>query len=153
MSKAPAPISPTSSLGVNSSSTPACGLPLLDDPARRLDHRHDRRLVVGAENRPARVPHDPVLAEDRLERALRRHRVEVRAEEDRRAAFGAAGEPAEQVPIVEPIAAPPRLRRRRGRRPQLSGDTVCDVALLPRRARQRAQLGEEVEDGAHRSRS
>ena len=71
---------------------------LLDDPARRLDHRHDRRLVVRAEDRPAGVPDDAVLADDGLERALRRHGVEVRAEEDRRPALDAARQAAEQVP-------------------------------------------------------
>ena len=54
--------------------------PLLDHPPGGLDHRHDRRLVVRAEDRAAAVPDDAVL-DDRLDGAGRRHRVHVRAEE------------------------------------------------------------------------
>ena len=69
-----------------------------DDPSRCLDHRHDGRLVVRSKDRPARVPDDAVVADHGLERPLRRHRVEVSAEEDRRTAVEAAREATEQVP-------------------------------------------------------
>ena len=118
--------------------------PLLDDPSRRLDHRRDRRLVVRAEDRPAGVPDDAVLADDRLERPRGRHGVEVRAEEDRRPALDAARQPAQQVPDR-------RARRRAGvvlvdlepERTQLSDHAVGDRALLSRRALDRSQLEEE----------
>ena len=58
---------------------------LLDDPPRSLEHHHDGRLVVRAEDRPRGVPDDPVLADHRLDRRFGRNRVRVRAEEDRRA--------------------------------------------------------------------
>ena len=117
---------------------------LLDDPPRGLDHRHDGRLVVRAEDRPAGVADDAVLADDGLERPLRRHRVEVSAEEDRRPAGDAARQAAEQVPD-----------RRADRRPASSSstsspsarsssiDAVGDRALLARRARDRGELEEE----------
>ena len=70
-----------------------------DDPPRRLDHRDDGRLVVSAENGACGVSDDPVR-DDGLERALRRHGVEVRAEEDRRSAVRPAGQPAEKVARV-----------------------------------------------------
>jgi len=47
-----------------------------------FEHRDDRRLVVGAEDRAAGVPDDTVV-DNRLHRPGRRHRVEVRAEEER----------------------------------------------------------------------
>jgi hypothetical protein len=53
--------------------------PSCDDAPDGLDHRRDRSLVVGAEDRPRRVPDDAVL-DDRLDRPLRRHSVEMRAE-------------------------------------------------------------------------
>jgi hypothetical protein len=119
---------------------------LLDDPARGLDHGDDRRLVVGAEDRPACVPDDAVLADDGLERALRRHRVEVRAEEDRRPASVATGQATEQV-------ADRRIDLRAGvvlpdlepERPQLGDHAVGDRTFLAGRARDRGELEEEVE--------
>ena len=89
-SKAPAPRRPTSSFWVKTQLEARVRPVLLDDPPRRFEHRRDRGLVVGAEDRPARVPDDAVL-DDGLERPLRRHGVEVRAEEERRAAVGATG--------------------------------------------------------------
>ena len=105
--------------------------PLRDDPPRRLEHRRDGRLVVGAEDRPAGIADDAVL-DDGLERPLRRHGVEVRAEEERRAAVGATGQPAEQIAGV-------RADRRAGvvlvdLEPELTevgGDAVGDGALVP----------------------
>ena len=63
---------------------------------RRLEHRRDGRLVVGAEDRPGRVPDDAVL-DHRLDRRGRRHGVEVRAEEER-LAVGGRLEPRVEVP-------------------------------------------------------
>jgi len=64
---------------------PAMGTVLGHHPTRCLEHRGDGRLVVRAENRAARVPNDAVL-DDGLKRPLRRHSVEMGAEEERRAA-------------------------------------------------------------------
>ena len=120
---------------------------LLDDPARGLDHRDDGRLVVGAEDRPAGVPDDAVLADDGLERALRRHRVEVRAEEDRRAAPVAAGQAAEQVPDRRvDLRARVVLLDVEAERPQLGDHAVGDRTLLAGRARDRGELEKEVEN-------
>ena len=74
---------------------PAVRPVLSDDPPRCLEHRRHRRLVVGAEDRPPAVP-DEAVVDDRLERAFRRHGVEVRTEEDR-SPFGGGLDPAEQV--------------------------------------------------------
>ena len=57
----------------------------LHQPRGALEHRRDGCLVVGTEDRPGGVPDDLVLADDGLDRRLRRHRVEMGAEEDRRA--------------------------------------------------------------------
>ncbi len=106
--------------------------PLLHDPPRRLDHHGQRRLVVGAEDRPARVADDAVLAHDRLELAVEGDGVEVRAQEDRHAPVGAPGQPAEDV-------ARGRADRRAGavlvplepHRVELARDPVRDGPLLP----------------------
>ncbi len=68
----------------------AVGPPLLDDAADGFQHDRDGGLVVGAEDRRPGVSHDAVL-DDGLDRLGRRHGVEVRAEEDRRAAVGRRG--------------------------------------------------------------
>ena len=57
---------------------------LVEHATHPFEHRDDGRLVVGAEDRPAGVADDPVLSDDRVDRGLGRHRVRVRAEEDRR---------------------------------------------------------------------
>ena len=59
---------------------------LLEHAPHRLEHDHDRGLVVRAEDRSGGVAHDAVLADDRVDPRLGRHRVGVRAEEDRRPA-------------------------------------------------------------------
>ena len=109
--------------------------PVLDEhAARRLEHRHDRGLVVAAEDRPARVPHDPVL-DDRLDRVGGRDGVEVRAEEERLARRGrlerdveVAHRRADSGPgavLVGPQAA---VR-------EVADHAIGDRALLARRAR------------------
>jgi len=55
-----------------------------DDRPHRLEQHGDRRLVVGSEDRAGRVAHAAVL-DDRLDPAVGRCRVEVRAEDERRA--------------------------------------------------------------------
>ena len=110
-----------------------------------LEHRRDRRLVVGAEDRPAGVPHDAVL-DHRLDRALGRHGVEVRAEEDRRPRrrrLEAAEDVAHRRADLRPGVV---LVDGRAEIAQVAGDDVGDRALLARRARDRRELGEEVED-------
>ena len=120
---------------------------LLEDTACGLEHRDDCGLVVGTEDRPPGVAHEPVLVDHRVERAVERHGVEVRAEEERDAALDRPRQPADDVP---------------GRRPEpfgrvvllpgepesveLGGHAVGDGTLFARRARDGAQLEEEVDD-------
>ena len=85
-SNAPAPSRPVSSFGVKSELDAGVRPALGQDPPHRLEHHRDRRLVVGAEDRPPRVADHALVVDDRLDRAVGRHGVEVRAEEDRRAA-------------------------------------------------------------------
>jgi hypothetical protein len=71
-----------------------------EDAPRSFEHRRNGRLVVGAEDGAAGVAHDAVL-DHGLERPLRRNRVEVRAQEDRRpVAVAGRLEPAIQVAHV-----------------------------------------------------
>ena len=117
-----APSSPTSSFGVKSSSTPACGTVLGDDPPRRLEHHGDRRLVVGAEDRARRRcgrcrPRRPPARS-----ARRRHGVEMGAEEDRRSlaarvrAGGRGCSPSSSRRRLRRRPRPRRARCRRARR-------------------------------------
>src|SRR5712691_12525335 len=64
---------------------------------RAFEHGRDGRLVVGAEDRPAGVPHDAVL-DHRLDRSFRRDGVEMRAEEDWSSSAVAWLETAVEVP-------------------------------------------------------
>ena len=120
---------------------------LLEDPASRLEHRDDRGLVVGAEDRVGGVSHDAVLPHDRFDSGLRGHRVRVRAQEDRgtsvavrrrdaavhvaRVAFQAGG----SVVLVPLEPEPCQVRRH----------AIRDRALAAGRARQRAELEEQVD--------
>ena len=123
----------------------------LDHAAGGLDHGHDRRLVVGAEDRAAGVPDDPVL-DHRLDRPGRRHRVHVRAEEERRP-LGRRLQPRVQVPGIRADLRPGVvLVDLESERAQLRGDAVGDGALLPGWRRQRGEVEEEVER-AHCARS
>ena len=111
--------------------------PVGDDSPGRLDHRDDGGLVVGAEDRATCVPDDAVL-DDRLERALRRNRVEVRAEEEGHAAVDASGQAAEQVARIRPDpGAGVVLLDLEPDRPKLGGDPICDGPLVAWRARDR----------------
>ena len=85
--------------------------PSVEDPTGRLEHDDDRGLVVRAEDRPGRVAHDPVLADDRLDRPLGRDRVRVRAEEDRRAARRSSRAGGSRCCRRRRRAAPPRRPR------------------------------------------
>ena len=143
-----APRRPTSSFGVKRSSRPACGTPLLDHPPGGLDHRDDRGLVVGAEDRAAGVPDDAVL-DDRLDRAGRRHGVHVRAEEERRPLGGRLEPGVEVAGVRADLRAGAVLVDLEPEAAQLRGDAVGDRALLARRRRQRGEVEEEVEH-AHR---
>jgi len=128
-------------LGVNRNSTPAC----------------DRRLVVRAQDRSGGVPHDPVL-DHRLDRGLGRHGVEMCTEEERRPSSAGrlqtrievsrvGPDPRTGVVLVHVDAEPSQVRR----------NAIGDNALLTRRARQRGELREELENvglvGRHRRRS
>ena len=116
---------------------------------RRLEHDGDGGLVVGAENRAGAVANDAVL-DHRLDRSGRRHRVQVRTEEER-LALGARLDPGVEIPDL-------RARLRAGvvlvdleaAVAEIRGDHVCDGALLAGRARERGELQEEREDvGGH----
>jgi hypothetical protein len=121
--------------------------PFGDDPSRALEHRRDGRLVVAAQDRAGGVPDDPVL-DDRLDRRLRRHRVEVSAEEDGCPALHAARQSAEDVPGVRPDHGPRRvLVPGEAELAQVGADAIGDAPFPPRRARHRSKLEEQVEDG------
>ncbi len=121
---------------------------LVQDPLRRDEHRRHRGLVVAAEDRVAGVAHDAVL-DDGLDRVGRRHGVEVRAEEDRGAWRGRL-KPRDDVPGVP---ADPRagvvLGEVEAQVAQLAGDSLGHRALVTRRARDRAEFEEEIEDRGH----
>ena len=72
------------------------GLALTHDPAHGAHDRRDRGLVVGAEDRLVAVREQAVLAHH-LHRAVERHGVHVRAEEDRRSALRAPRSARQQV--------------------------------------------------------
>src|SRR5438477_249300 len=72
-------------LGREQQLEPCVRVAFRDDAPRRLEHDRDRRLVVPAENGAGGVADDAVL-DHGLDRAGGRDGVEVRAEEDRRAA-------------------------------------------------------------------
>ena len=144
MSKAPAPIRPTSSFGVNRSSTPACGRPSSTIRRAASIIATTADLLSAPEDRAAAVADDAVLADDGLERPLRGHGVEMRAEEDRRPAWDAARQAAEQVPDRRADRRPAVvLDDVEPERAQLLDDAVGDRALLARRARDRGELEEE----------
>jgi hypothetical protein len=119
--------------------------PLLPQASRGLEHHRDRGFVVGAEDRPGAVPDDAVL-DDRLDRRLGRNGVGVRAEEDRQAACRrrqTAGEvPRRSVELRRGLVFVPLQADLR----QVRADAVGNRPLLSRRARNRAQLEEEVEE-------
>ena len=114
---------------------------LLDDPARRLHHHRERRLVVRAEDRAARVAHDPVVQHG-LEIAVEGNGVEVGAEEDRHA-LDVPGQAAKDIPGRRADRrAAPVLVPLEPDRVELAGDPVGDRTLLAGRARDRAQARE-----------
>ena len=106
---------------------------LRDDAPRRLEHHDDRRLVVGAEDRPAGVADDAVL-DHGLERpvggtvsrwAQRKIGVPPRP---------LAGQPAEDV-------ARSSSRRRRRRRPRPTRGRVASSSAITRSATARSSPG------------
>ena len=121
--------------------------PFLEDAPRRLEHDDDCRLVVRAEDRPRGVAHDAIL-DDRVDRGFRRHRVRMRTEEDRRSSLAVRGR---QVAVDVPGVAVERpgrgvlvpLETELG---EVGADPIGDRALAPRRARERAELQEEVDE-------
>jgi hypothetical protein len=129
------------------------GASVLEDPPRRLEHHRDGGLVVRPEDRARGVADDPVLADDRLDRPLGGHGVEVRAEEDRRPGAVRAGQPAEHVARARPDApAGVVLRGLEAERLEVGEHAVGDRPLRAGRARDRAELQEEVEEGRRRHR-
>ena len=125
---------------------PRMRAPFVEDPPRRLEHDGDCCFVVGTEDRPAGVA-DDALFDDGLDGGFNRHRVRVSAEEDRRASPVRRGQPAVDVPRVSVetrratvfVPLEPELR-------EVGADAVCNGPFLPRRARDRAELEEELEE-------
>jgi hypothetical protein len=118
---------------------------LVQQAADRLEHHGDRRLVVRAQDRPRRVANDTVR-HDRLDRPLRRHSVEVRAQENRRS-LGRGLDPGEDVPHGRPDPRPGVvLARLETELAQVLEHPVGDRPLLSGRARDRGQLREERDD-------
>jgi SAM-dependent methyltransferase len=119
---------------------------LAQDAPRRLQHHRDRGLVVRAEDRPARVADDAVL-DHRLERAVERDRVRVCAEEDGHARVTRGRQAAVDVPGAR-VDLRPRLvlLPLEAELGEVGADTVGHVTLVSRRARDGAELEEEVEE-------
>ena len=123
-----------------------------DEPARRLEHRRHRRLVVGAEDRAGRVPHHAV-GDDRLDRRGRRDGVEVRAQEDRLARARSARARRRCSPSSSRSPAPCRPRRPRARSRAGSGSrgprrrAPRPAGWAPRRARGTGQGRPAAPDG------
>jgi hypothetical protein len=127
--------------------------PLLHHSPYSLEHGHDGRFVVRAENRPGRVADDAVLPHDGLDRRFRRNRVGVGAQEngypDAVAVRG--GQTAIDVPgvAVEPggniVLVPGQAERG-----EVFAHPISHGPLLPGRARQRTELEEQIEHGERR---
>ncbi len=107
-----------------------------ENAARTFEHRDDRGLVVGAEDRAARVPDDAVVAEDRLERPVGRNRVQVRAEEERRSLRLRLDA---RIDVAEVV-----LVRLEAEVAQIARDGVRDGALVAGWARDGGELQKEV---------
>ena len=118
-----------------------------EHPPHRLEHDRHGGLVVGAEDRPGPVPDDAVV-DLGFDRALRRHGVEVRTEEQRETAAVRAVrlQAAEQVSDrgADGGAGPVLLHLER-KVVQVADHSVRDGALVPGRARQGGELREQVE--------
>ena len=123
---------------------PSVLAPTLERAACRLDHRRHGGLVVGPEDRARRVADDPVL-DDRLDRSLGRHRVEVRAEEDRRALARGLETCVERAHRRADLRPGVVLVHLEAYGTQLLGDPVGDGALLTRGAGDDCQLEKEVD--------
>ena len=124
---------------------PAVRAVLGHDPPRGLEHRGHGGLVVGAEDRATRVVDDAVL-EHGLDRPCRRHRVEMGAEEERRA-FGSRLDTAEEIADrrVDPAAGIVLVDRER-ERAEILEHLVGNRAFLPGRARHPRKLDKELGD-------
>jgi len=112
-----------------------------------LEHRRDCRLVVGSEDRAGRIADHAVVVDHWLDRRSGRHGVEMGTEEDRRAAAVRRFEPAVEIADVRADgAACLILVDRQAEVAEITDDCVGDGALVARRAGQRGQLGEEIDD-------
>ena len=125
-----------------------------DDPADRLEHDRDGRLVVGAEDRSAGVSDDVLL---------RQARSAPRAGTVSRCAHRNGGTPPPFVPCGSTRRRDCRSTSRPERRPRPPRHRAQGLAgtrrprrrrpFLARRARNRRQFGEEVESGLDRFRN
>jgi hypothetical protein len=107
----------------------------------RQQHCH-RRLVVGAEDRVARAL-PAAVDQHRLDDAVVGHRVQVRAEHH--PAIAAPRDPRQQVAALrDAVVRRVVLADLEAERPEVVGDAIGDRALVAPRARDRAELGEQV---------
>ena len=134
---------------MKSSSIPACGRRSESTAPRRLEHDGDRSLVVRAEDRARGVANEALVVDDRLDLPRRRHRVEVRAEEDRRAGRRALEARVEIAGRRTDALAGVVLFDLERAVAQVPRDRIGDGAFLSGRARDGGELREEVEDVGH----
>ena len=124
---------------------PAVRPVLRQDPARRLEHHGDGRLVVGAEDRPGRVADDAVL-EHRVDARLRRNRVEMSAQEERRSAVGRLDAGVEVPRVRADSRAGVVLAHVEPEIAHVRGHLIRNRALVAGRARHCGELGEQRDD-------
>jgi hypothetical protein len=119
---------------------------LVEDARDCNEHDRDGRLVIRAQDRAARVAEHAVL-EHGLERAVERHGVQVRAEEDRRPSRVRRLEAAVHVPCGRAdFGARLVLRRLEPEPAQVSQHAIGHLPFLTRRAGHADQLVEERRD-------
>ena len=116
---------------------------LAEHAPHALEHRRNRRLVVAAEDRAARVADDAVL-DDRLELPVGRHRVHVRAEEERRPLGGRLDPRVDVARGRADLRAAGIFVRLEPETAQIAEHDVRDAAFLARWARDRGKLEEKV---------
>src|SRR5207237_6752308 len=130
---------------------PGIGSPFREHPPRRVEHHRDGGLVVSAQDRPGRVPHHSVIADDRAYVTGGRNRVEMRAEEDR-PPWSRRLDPRVQVAgrRADSLAGIVLVYLERAVT-EVGDDDVGDGPLLARRTWDRRKLGEELQHFGHGS--
>ena len=139
-------VQPDLLLGREQELDPSVRTVLGEHPANCLEHDRDRRLVVGAEDRPRSVADDAVL-EHRLDRPLRGHRVEMGTEENRCPRLGRGLDPGVEVARVGPDSWPGVVfGNLEAYVTQVRRNPVGDHALLTGWAGENSELREERDD-------